>query len=74
MASDGRNMIVVFNFYETITPSPNYPSFLAGWKQLGKFVETLDHYMGTQLQKNTNPNGKSLFFSEGVTKLFEGQT
>ncbi|XP_072045262.1 uncharacterized protein [Amphiura filiformis] len=48
--------LVVFNFYETITPASNYPSFLAGWRQLGKFVDTLDHYVGTQLQKNTNPN------------------
>lgn len=56
MPSSSENVTVVFNFYERLTPSPNYPSFLAGWRQLGTFVDTLEHYVGTQLQKNTNPN------------------
>lgn len=49
---------VVFNFYESMNPSPNYPTFIEGWKKMSAFVNNLDHYYCTQLHKNTNPCGK----------------
>ena len=48
----------MLNFYEKLTPPPNQRSFIAGWKEMGKYVETLDNYICAQLHKNTNPNGR----------------
>lgn len=55
----GENEIkVVFNFYENITPPPKFATFSEGWRHLGNYIETLDHYIGSQLHKNLDPNGK----------------
>ncbi len=52
-----KQLFAVFNFYETITPPPNYPTFTAGWKTLGRYVETLDHYVAAQLHRNLDEQG-----------------
>ncbi|XP_033628986.1 uncharacterized protein LOC117291428 [Asterias rubens] len=52
-----KQLFAVFNFYETITPPPNYPTFTAGWKTLGSYVETLDHYVAAQLHRNLDEQG-----------------
>ena len=53
-----KQLFAVFNFYETITPPPNYPTFTAGWKTLGSYVETLDHYVAAQLHRNLDEQGE----------------
>ena len=54
-------LCAVFNFYETITPPSNYPSFTEGWKRLGRYVETLDHYVCAQLHRNIDAKGELKF-------------
>ncbi|XP_038048988.1 uncharacterized protein LOC119722757 [Patiria miniata] len=56
-----ENLNAVFNFYETITPPPDYPTFVDGWKSLGSYVETLDHYLAAQLHRNVDEKGKFPF-------------
>ncbi|XP_033113878.1 uncharacterized protein LOC117114337 [Anneissia japonica] len=53
-----KEVNVVFNFYEKITPPPNMESFLKGWSHLGHFVKTLDHFVSAQLHTNLNPEGR----------------
>lgn len=48
---------VVFNFYEKITPPPKFSTFSEGWRHFGNFIETLDHYVGSQLHKNLDSGG-----------------
>lgn len=58
MASESE-LKVVFNFYEKITPPPKFSTFSEGWRHFGDFIETLDHYVGSQLHKNADARGKS---------------
>ncbi|XP_071941206.1 uncharacterized protein [Antedon mediterranea] len=53
-----KEVNVVFNFYEKITPPPNMESFLKGWSHLGEFVKTLDHFVSAQLHTNVDPQGR----------------
>ncbi|XP_071832618.1 uncharacterized protein [Apostichopus japonicus] len=56
MASESE-LKVVFNFYEKITPPPKFSTFSEGWRHFGDFIETLDHYVGSQLHKNADARG-----------------
>ncbi|XP_022112253.1 uncharacterized protein LOC110991252 [Acanthaster planci] len=47
----------VINFYEKITPPPDFATFVDGWKSLGQYVETLDHYIAAQLHRNIDEKG-----------------
>ena len=49
---------VVFNFYQTLTPSPTKSSWMEGWQKMGTYVGTLDHYLCTLLHVNTDKDGK----------------
>lgn len=69
MTSSDSNLCAVVNFYETITPPPDFPTFVDGWKSLGAYVETLDHYVAAQLHRNVDKNG---FFPYANFSTFTG--
>ena len=56
--SGDSNYAVVLNFYEKIDPPEKFPTFVDGWRNLGKYVQTLDHFIATQLHRNVDPNGE----------------
>ena len=56
--SSTDQLCAVVNFYEKITPPPDFSTFVDGWKCLGKYVETLDHYIAAQLHRNVEAKGK----------------
>jgi len=55
--SSTDQLCAVVNFYEKITPPPDFSTFVDGWKCLGKYVETLDHYIAAQLHRNVEAKG-----------------
>ncbi|XP_071478853.1 uncharacterized protein [Diadema antillarum] len=56
--SGNNNYAVVLNFYEKIDPPPNFPTFVDGWHNLGKYVRKLDYFIATQLHRNVDENGR----------------